>query len=59
MRQIVGPDMGVKASGGVRSTADALAMISAGATRIGSSSGAAIMQEVQGVAAGVAAADSY
>lgn len=32
MRQVVGPDMGVKASGGVRNTADAHAMIGAGAT---------------------------
>jgi deoxyribose-phosphate aldolase len=59
MRFVVGSDMGIKASGGVRSAADAVAMISAGATRIGSSSGVAIMQEAQGVAAGVAAPDRY
>lgn len=48
MRDTVGVEMGVKASGGVRSLADAQAMISAGATRIGASSGVAIAQEVQG-----------
>ncbi|WP_462408859.1 deoxyribose-phosphate aldolase [Neobacillus sp. Marseille-QA0830] len=42
MRKTVGPDIGVKASGGVRSREDALAMIEAGATRIGASSGIAI-----------------
>ena len=39
------PDMGVKASGGARSYEDALAFIEAGATRIGASSGVAIMKE--------------
>ncbi|KML40471.1 deoxyribose-phosphate aldolase [Cytobacillus firmus] len=43
MRKTVGPDLGVKASGGVRSTEDAQKMIEAGATRIGASSGAAIV----------------
>jgi deoxyribose-phosphate aldolase len=43
MRKTVGPDVGVKASGGVRSREDALAMIEAGATRIGASSGIAIV----------------
>ena len=43
MRQTVGPEIGVKASGGVRSREDALAMIEAGATRIGASSGVAIV----------------
>lgn len=42
MRQVVGPDMGVKASGGIRTQADALAMIEAGASRIGASAGIAI-----------------
>lgn len=42
MRETVGPDIGVKASGGVRSREDALAMIEAGATRIGASSGVSI-----------------
>lgn len=44
MRQVVGPDMGVKASGGTRSFEDAQAMIQAGANRIGTSSGVAIMK---------------
>ena len=44
LRKTVGPDMGVKASGGARSYEDALAFIKAGATRIGASSGVAIME---------------
>lgn len=44
MRQTVGENMGVKASGGVRSKEDALAMIAAGATRLGASSGVQICQ---------------
>lgn len=43
MRSTVGPEMGVKASGGVRSAEDAQAMIEAGATRIGASSGVKIV----------------
>ena len=46
MRATVGPEMGVKASGGVRSYEDAIAMIEAGATRIGASSGIAIVEGV-------------
>ena len=42
MRATVGPDMGVKASGGVRDYETAVAMVKAGATRIGTSSGIAI-----------------
>ncbi len=44
MRQVVGPEMGVKASGGVRSLDDLKKMVSAGATRIGSSSGVKILE---------------
>ncbi|MGF2617140.1 deoxyribose-phosphate aldolase [Rossellomorea vietnamensis] len=44
MRKTVGPDIGVKASGGVRSVEDAKNMIEAGATRIGASSGVQIVQ---------------
>jgi deoxyribose-phosphate aldolase len=51
MRRTVGPDLGVKASGGVRSLADAQAMIAAGATRIGASSGIAIVKGEQGSSA--------
>lgn len=43
MRETVGPDMGVKASGGVRTKKDAQDMISAGANRIGTSNGIAIV----------------
>ena len=44
MRQTVGADMGVKAAGGARSYADAVAFVEAGATRIGTSSGVAILK---------------
>ena len=44
MREAVGPIMGVKASGGARTLEAALAFIKAGATRIGTSSGVAIMK---------------
>ncbi|MBQ5542637.1 MAG: deoxyribose-phosphate aldolase [Erysipelotrichales bacterium] len=43
MRKTVGQDLGVKASGGVRTYADTKKMIEAGATRIGASAGIAIM----------------
>ncbi len=43
MRETVGPDMGVKASGGVRTADDAEDMIAAGATRIGASAGIEIV----------------
>ena len=45
MRSVVGVEMGVKAAGGIRSKEDALKMIAAGATRIGTSSGAKIVGE--------------
>jgi deoxyribose-phosphate aldolase len=48
LRDTVGPEFGVKAAGGIRDTATALAMIDAGATRLGTSSSVAI---VQGLAA--------
>jgi deoxyribose-phosphate aldolase len=48
MRATVGPDMGVKASGGIRSYADAMGMIQAGATRIGASAGVRIVKESRG-----------
>ena len=47
MREPVGPEMGVKASGGVRDYATAKAMIEAGATRIGASAGIAIVEAEQ------------
>ncbi|MCI6967413.1 deoxyribose-phosphate aldolase [bacterium] len=43
MRAAVGDDMGVKASGGIRTRKDALRMIAAGASRIGASAGIAIV----------------
>jgi len=44
MRRVVGPEMGVKASGGVRTFEEATSMIKAGATRIGASAGVKIIQ---------------
>ncbi|WP_124058818.1 deoxyribose-phosphate aldolase [Vaginisenegalia massiliensis] len=44
MRQVVGPKVGVKASGGVGNYQEALAMIEAGASRIGASKGVSIME---------------
>jgi deoxyribose-phosphate aldolase len=48
MRETVGPKFGVKASGGVRDAQTALAMIEAGATRLGTSSGIAIVKGLAG-----------
>ncbi|UCZ55262.1 deoxyribose-phosphate aldolase [Bacillus shivajii] len=48
MRKTVGPDIGVKASGGVRDRQGTLAMIEAGATRIGASAGIAIVKGEEG-----------
>lgn len=47
MRSIVGDKAGVKASGGIRDYNTALAMITAGATRIGTSSGVEIMKQAK------------
>ena len=44
MRKTVGPDLGVKASGGVRTYEDMVNMVEAGATRIGTSSGPKLMK---------------
>ncbi len=48
MRRIVGPEMGVKASGGVRTTEDAITMIEAGATRLGASASVGIVTGTAG-----------
>ncbi|HEX2906367.1 MAG TPA: deoxyribose-phosphate aldolase, partial [Phototrophicaceae bacterium] len=48
MRQVVGANYGVKASGGVRTYADARALVEAGASRIGASAGVAIVKEERG-----------
>jgi deoxyribose-phosphate aldolase len=45
MRSVVGAAIGVKASGGIRSLEQAMAMLEAGATRIGTSSGVAIVEQ--------------
>jgi deoxyribose-phosphate aldolase len=48
MRAVVGDEMGVKASGGIRNLSDALEMIQSGANRLGTSSGVHIMQQALG-----------
>ncbi len=48
MREAVGPDMGVKASGGISTTREARGMIEAGATRIGASAGISIVTGEEG-----------
>ena len=45
MRQVVGPNVGVKASGGIKTYADVITLIAAGANRIGASASVKIMQE--------------
>ena len=52
MRETVGPDMGVKASGGVRTASDVEDMIAAGATRIGASAGVQIIGGAEGDGSG-------
>jgi deoxyribose-phosphate aldolase len=47
MRTVVGPHIGVKASGGIRSLDELLKMVQAGATRIGSSNGTKIVEEAR------------
>ncbi|MEX2104388.1 MAG: deoxyribose-phosphate aldolase [Bacilli bacterium] len=48
MHQTIGPEMGVKASGGVRDAASVQELVKAGATRIGASSGIAIVEGYEG-----------
>ncbi len=55
MRRVVGPTMGVKAAGGIRTAADFCALVAAGATRIGASAGVKIVEEL---AAGASAGES-
>jgi deoxyribose-phosphate aldolase len=50
MRRTVGPDMGVKASGGVRTLEDLRKMVAAGATRVGASSSVKIIEATDGIA---------
>jgi deoxyribose-phosphate aldolase len=55
MRRVVGANLGVKASGGVKGIEDARAMFEAGATRIGASVGVKIAQEAGGVKSNIVA----
>ena len=55
MRRVVGSNLGVKASGGVKGIADAKALVAAGATRIGASVGVKIAQEASGVKSNIVA----
>ena len=59
MRRVVGPDMGVKAAGGVRDLQQVKAMVAAGATRIGASAGVRIVKESRGDVAPTKAASGY
>src|SRR5436309_10931751 len=59
MRRVVGPELGVKASGGAKCMADARAMVEAGGTRIGASVGVKIGQEAAGVKGGSPVALAY
>lgn len=52
MRRAVGNDLGVKASGGIRSLDDAFEMLSAGASRLGTSSGVALVGAMRKIAGG-------
>jgi deoxyribose-phosphate aldolase len=54
MRRTVGPDIGVKASGGIRTFEDLKKMVAAGATRIGASAGIKIVEEAAAAASGAA-----
>jgi deoxyribose-phosphate aldolase len=49
MRRVVGPTLGVKASGGIRSLQTLQEMVAAGATRIGATASVSIMEELTGV----------
>ena len=59
MRRVVGSEMGVKASGGVRDLQQVKAMVAAGATRIGASAGVRIVKESRGDAAATGSASGY
>jgi deoxyribose-phosphate aldolase len=59
MRRTVGPELGVKASGGVKGLEDARKMVEAGATRIGASVGVKIAQEAAGAKPSASAPTAY
>jgi len=48
MRRVIGPQMGLKAAGGIRTYTDAVSMIKAGANRLGASAGVKILREAEG-----------
>jgi deoxyribose-phosphate aldolase len=52
MRRAVGPEMGVKASGGIRTLDDLLKMLAAGATRIGASAGVKMVEAARAAESG-------
>ncbi len=59
LRGVAGSRAGVKASGGIRSLADATAMLYAGATRIGASASVRIVAELSGGSSGAASSTGY
>ena len=59
LREKAGTRAGIKASGGIRSLADAVAMLNAGASRIGASASVKIVAELSGQADAAPAANSY
>lgn len=59
MRRVVGAEMGVKASGGVRDLQQVKAMVAAGATRIGASAGVRIVKESMGETMAAGKASGY
>ncbi len=59
MRRIVGPEMGVKAAGGVRDYEGLKAMVAAGASRVGASAGVRIVRESKGEKAAAPASSGY
>jgi deoxyribose-phosphate aldolase len=59
MRRTVGPTLGVKAAGGVRTAVDALKMVAAGATRIGTSGGVGILRDLRNGSLTTAQSEGY
>jgi deoxyribose-phosphate aldolase len=59
MRRTVGPEMGVKASGGIRTLEDLLKMLEAGATRIGASAGTKIIEAAKSGASSQTSGSGY
>jgi deoxyribose-phosphate aldolase len=59
MRRMVGDELGVKASGGVRTLTTLREMVKAGANRLGTSSGVSILQELENSTSIQASSDNY